>query len=52
MKIHPGSSLCDKKVPAIVYDELVYTTRIYARGVSAIPRNYIAEVPLLKHRGS
>ncbi|THG99575.1 hypothetical protein EW026_g2798 [Hermanssonia centrifuga] len=23
VKIHPGSSLCDKKVPAIVYDELV-----------------------------
>lgn len=23
IKIHPGSSLCDKKVPAIVYDELV-----------------------------
>ncbi|EKM49622.1 uncharacterized protein PHACADRAFT_179035 [Phanerochaete carnosa HHB-10118-sp] len=50
VKIHPGSSLCDKKVPAIVYDELVYTTQIYARNVSAIPRNYIAEVPLLKNR--
>ena len=23
MKIHPSSSLCDKKLPAIVYDELV-----------------------------
>lgn len=23
VKIHPGSALCDKKVPAIVYDELV-----------------------------
>jgi hypothetical protein len=23
VKIHPGSVLCDKKVPAIVYDELV-----------------------------
>jgi len=23
IKIHPGSTLCDKKVPAIIYDELV-----------------------------
>ncbi|KIP03746.1 hypothetical protein PHLGIDRAFT_110455 [Phlebiopsis gigantea 11061_1 CR5-6] len=52
IKIHPGSSLCDKKVPAVVYDELVYTTQVYARGVSAITRNYIAEVPVTNHRGS
>ncbi|TBU27060.1 P-loop containing nucleoside triphosphate hydrolase protein [Dichomitus squalens] len=50
LKIHPSSSLVDKKVPAIIYDELVYTTHIYARGVSAVPRNFIAEVPLLKQR--
>ncbi|SCZ98073.1 BZ3500_MvSof-1268-A1-R1_Chr3-3g06556 [Microbotryum saponariae] len=34
--IHPGSTLHHKKVPAIVYDELVLTTKTYARGVSAI----------------
>ncbi|KDE06313.1 hypothetical protein MVLG_03352 [Microbotryum lychnidis-dioicae p1A1 Lamole] len=34
--IHPGSTLHNKKVPAIVYDELVLTTKTYARGVSAI----------------
>ena len=64
MKIHPGSVMCDKKVPAIMYDELVrvcskasrtdmltvsaqyqvYTTHIYARGVSSIPKAFVAEV--------
>ncbi|KAI0770462.1 P-loop containing nucleoside triphosphate hydrolase protein [Fomes fomentarius] len=48
VKIHPSSSLADKKVPAIIYDELVYTTHIYARGVSTIPRSFVAEVPVLK----
>ncbi|RPD54669.1 P-loop containing nucleoside triphosphate hydrolase protein [Lentinus tigrinus ALCF2SS1-7] len=52
VKIHPSSSLADKKVPAIIYDELVYTTQIYARGVSAVPRSFIAEVPVLKRRTS
>ncbi|GBE85278.1 P-loop containing nucleoside triphosphate hydrolase protein [Sparassis latifolia] len=52
VKIHPSSSLCDKKVPAIVYDALVYTSHIFARGVSAVPRSYIAEVPVLNQRGS
>ncbi|KAI0345694.1 P-loop containing nucleoside triphosphate hydrolase protein [Trametopsis cervina] len=50
VKIHLSSVLCDKKVPAIIYDELVYTTNIYARGVSAVPRSFIAEVPMLNHR--
>ncbi|KZT64270.1 P-loop containing nucleoside triphosphate hydrolase protein [Daedalea quercina L-15889] len=52
VKIHPSSSLCDKKVAAIIYDELVYTTHIYARGVSAVPRGYIAEVPILNIKGT
>ncbi|KAK7689588.1 hypothetical protein QCA50_007380 [Cerrena zonata] len=52
VKIHPGSSLCDKKVPAIIYDELVYTTHIYARGVSSVPRSFIAEVSVLNRRRS
>jgi len=51
VKIHPSSSLCDKKVPVIIYDELVYTTQIYARGVSSVPRGFIAEVPVLNHKG-
>ncbi|KAI0794894.1 P-loop containing nucleoside triphosphate hydrolase protein [Abortiporus biennis] len=49
VKIHPGSSLSDKKVPAIIYDELIYTTNIYARGVSSVPRSFIAEVTLVNH---
>ncbi|KAI6152416.1 P-loop containing nucleoside triphosphate hydrolase protein [Pisolithus tinctorius] len=40
VKIHPGSTLADKKVPAIIFDELVYTNQIYARGVSSVPRSY------------
>ncbi|KAI0350348.1 P-loop containing nucleoside triphosphate hydrolase protein [Trametes cingulata] len=48
VKIHPSSSLADKKVPVIIYDELVYTTHVYARGVSAVPRSYIAEVPVFQ----
>ncbi|KAH9841346.1 P-loop containing nucleoside triphosphate hydrolase protein [Rhodofomes roseus] len=52
VKIHPSSSLCDKKVPVIIYDELVYTTHIYARGVSTVPRSYIAEVPVLNVKGT
>ncbi|KAH9891943.1 P-loop containing nucleoside triphosphate hydrolase protein [Cubamyces lactineus] len=50
VKIHPSSSLADKKVPAIIFDELVYTTSVYARGVSAVPRSYIAEVPVFQAR--
>lgn len=34
--IHPGSVLFGRKVEAIVYNELVWTTRCWARGVSAI----------------
>ncbi|PCH40315.1 nucleoside triphosphate hydrolase protein [Wolfiporia cocos MD-104 SS10] len=52
VKIHPSSSLCDKKVPVIIYDELVYTSHIYARGVSAVPRSFVAEVPVLNHKGA
>lgn len=34
--IHPSSTLHNKKAPAIVYDELVLTTKTYARGVSSV----------------
>ncbi|KAL4081373.1 P-loop containing nucleoside triphosphate hydrolase protein [Scleroderma yunnanense] len=42
VKIHPGSTLADKKVPAIIFDELIYTSHIYARGVSSVPRGYFS----------
>ncbi len=32
--------MCNEKVPAIVYDELIYTNQIYARGVSAIQKKF------------
>lgn len=44
VKIHPGSLLTDKKAPAIIYDELVYTTQIYARGVSSIPKSDLMQM--------
>ncbi|KAH7912940.1 P-loop containing nucleoside triphosphate hydrolase protein [Hygrophoropsis aurantiaca] len=44
VKIHPGSILCEKKVPAIIYDELVYTSQIYARGVSSVPKSFFTAV--------
>ncbi|KAI0823300.1 P-loop containing nucleoside triphosphate hydrolase protein [Trametes gibbosa] len=50
VKIHPSSSLADKKVPVIIYDELIYTTQVYARGVSGVPRSFIAEVPVFQQR--
>lgn len=28
IKVHPGSSICDKKVPAIIYDDLVSTFNV------------------------
>ncbi|KAI9574330.1 P-loop containing nucleoside triphosphate hydrolase protein [Boletus coccyginus] len=44
VKVHPGSTLCDKKVPAIIFDELVYTSHIYARGVSSVPRGFLSGI--------
>lgn len=34
--IHPGSLMYQKRAPGIMYDELVLTTKTYARGVSGI----------------
>ncbi|KAJ4472706.1 P-loop containing nucleoside triphosphate hydrolase protein [Lentinula lateritia] len=50
VKIHPSSALCDKKTPAIIYDELVYTNQIYARGVSRIPKSFIITLGALKQQ--
>ncbi|GAA5870668.1 hypothetical protein JCM8547_005025 [Rhodosporidiobolus lusitaniae] len=43
VSIHPSSSLHNKKAPAIVYDELVLTTKSYARGVSSIPPVFLTQ---------
>ncbi|KAF9479926.1 P-loop containing nucleoside triphosphate hydrolase protein [Pholiota conissans] len=50
IKIHPGSSICDKKVPAIIYDDLMYTNQIYARGVSSIPKSFFLSVQAFNQR--
>ncbi|KAJ6466359.1 ATP-dependent RNA helicase Prh1 [Mycena sanguinolenta] len=50
VKIHPGSSMADRKVPAIIYDELVYTNQIYARGVSSIPKSFFAALGAFNRR--
>ncbi|PPQ97821.1 hypothetical protein CVT26_012922 [Gymnopilus dilepis] len=50
VKIHPSSVLVDKKVPAIIYDELIYTNQIYARGVSAIPKSFFLSLDAFKQR--
>lgn len=34
--IHPGSLMYQKRAPGIMYDELILTTKTYARGVSGI----------------
>ncbi|KAI9015269.1 P-loop containing nucleoside triphosphate hydrolase protein [Phycomyces nitens] len=36
VKIHPASSMFGKRVEGIMYNELVFTTKHYVRGVSAI----------------
>jgi ATP-dependent helicase HrpA len=42
--IHPGSVLFKKSSPYILAGEIVKTTRMYARSVSAIERDWIAEL--------
>ncbi|GLB41932.1 putative RNA helicase [Lyophyllum shimeji] len=50
VKIHPGSVLAEKKVPAIIYDELIFTNQIYARGVSSVPKSVFASIGALNRR--
>ncbi|KAF2085408.1 ATP-dependent RNA helicase [Saccharata proteae CBS 121410] len=41
--IHPSSVMFGKKVEAIVFSEFVFTNRSYARGVSAVRLDWVAE---------
>jgi len=43
LKIHPSSILHGKGLAAIMYNEVVYTTQLYARGVSAIQPLWIRD---------
>ena len=42
--IHPSSGLFGMKVEAIMYHEVVFTNRSYARGVSAVQMDWIGEI--------
>lgn len=41
--IHPSSGLFGKKMEAILFNEFVFTSRSYAKSVSAVQLNWIAE---------
>lgn len=41
--IHPASVLFGRKLEAILYNELIFTNKCYARGVSAIQMNWYEE---------
>ncbi|KAJ1651878.1 Salivary acidic proline-rich phosphoprotein 1/2 [Dispira simplex] len=41
--IHPSSSLFGQRREAIFYNELIFTSKLYIRGVSAIQANWIPE---------
>ncbi|KAF9904458.1 putative ATP-dependent RNA helicase dhr2 [Linnemannia zychae] len=43
VSIHPSSSLFGKKREAIMYDELVFTTKHFIRGVSALESNWLSQ---------
>ncbi|KAF9427984.1 putative ATP-dependent RNA helicase dhr2 [Podila epigama] len=43
VSIHPSSTLFGKKREAIMYNELVYTTKHYIRGVSAVESNWLSQ---------
>jgi len=43
VSIHPSSVLFGKKVEAVMYNELVYTQKSYARGVSTVQMNWYGE---------
>ena len=41
--IHPSSVLCGKKPSCIVFNDMIWTTRQYARGISVIEPAWLAE---------
>ncbi|EJU01168.1 P-loop containing nucleoside triphosphate hydrolase protein, partial [Dacryopinax primogenitus] len=50
LKIHPSSSLVDRKPAAIIFDELLVTTAVYARGVSVIHSSWLVDTPLFNSK--
>ncbi|KAF9978885.1 putative ATP-dependent RNA helicase dhr2 [Actinomortierella ambigua] len=43
VNVHPSSAMFGKKRAAIMYNELVFTTKHYIRGVSAIEASWLAQ---------
>ena len=43
VSIHPSSTLYGKKVEAIVYNESVFTTRLWVRGVSKVDGSWVRD---------
>ncbi len=44
VSIHPSSVLFGRKVEAIVFNEFVFTSKAWARGVSAVQLDWVSEV--------
>ncbi|KAF8585715.1 P-loop containing nucleoside triphosphate hydrolase protein [Ramaria rubella] len=52
VKIHPSSAMTNRSAECIFFEELVFTSQTYARGVSAIPRSFLAELPSYQTRST
>ncbi|GES73943.1 ATP-dependent RNA helicase Prh1 [Rhizophagus clarus] len=46
VNVHPSSALFNKKVEAVMYTELVLTTKPYMKNVSAIQSNWLSDTAL------
>ena len=44
MALHPGSVLCGKKAECVVFNELVRTTRQYARDITVVDPSWLPEI--------
>ncbi|KIJ29016.1 hypothetical protein M422DRAFT_269627 [Sphaerobolus stellatus SS14] len=52
VKIHHSSSLSSRKAPCIFFEEFVFTTQTYVRGVSSIAVTAVAELPSYQIRAA
>ena len=44
VSIHPSSALFSRRAPCVIYNELVFTTRLYMRDLTTIEAAWLAEV--------
>ncbi|KAF8507519.1 P-loop containing nucleoside triphosphate hydrolase protein [Hysterangium stoloniferum] len=52
IKISPESNLIGRKPKCIIFEELVLTRQVYARGVSMVPITFILELPKYSTRSA